>query len=208
MRWLRRLFVFLVILGLAATGYAWWAGIEFGPRPPGSLKQVEIGSDLKFIEANAIRFAYTEEGQGPLILLFHGYPETARSWKIVQHRLAGAGYRVVAPYMRGYPPTAFAHDYSVPALGQDIVALIDALGAKSAIVIGHDWGASAAYAAAAAAPEKITKLVAIALPHARALAGDPSVFLEAPHFLYYQLPWAERLVWSNDFAHIKRLYRE
>ncbi|MDZ4741202.1 MAG: alpha/beta hydrolase [Alphaproteobacteria bacterium] len=208
MRWLRRLFVFLAILGLTAAGYAWRAGIEFGPRPPSSLMQVEIGSDIKFVEANAIRFAYIEEGQGPLILLFHGYPETARSWKIVQHRLATAGYRVVAPYMRGYPPTAFAHDYSVPALGQDIVSLIDALGAKSAIVIGHDWGASAAYAAAANAPEKITKLVAIALPHARAFVGDPSIFLDAPHFLYYQLPWAERLVWSNDFAHIKRLYRE
>ncbi len=208
MRWLRNLMIILFVLTSAALGYAAWNGIEFGTRPAATLKQIEIASDIKFIDANGVRFAFIEEGQGPLVLLFHGYPETARSWKVVQQRIAGTGYRVVAPYMRGYPPTSFASDYSVPTLGKDVLALIDALGAQSAIVVGHDWGASAVYSAAAAAPQKVTKLVAVALPHARAFAGDPSVFLDAPHFLYYQLPWAERLVWSSDFAHIKRLYRE
>ena len=63
---------------------------------------------LQTVEANGITFSYIEEGQGPLILLFHGYPETARSWKAVQIRLAAAGYRVVAPFTRGYPPTEAA----------------------------------------------------------------------------------------------------
>ena len=61
--------------------------------------------ELKYVDANGISFAYLEEGEGPLVLLFHGYPETARSWAFVQSRIAGEGYRVVAPFTRGYPPT-------------------------------------------------------------------------------------------------------
>lgn len=208
MRWIRRLLVTLVVLVAVGVGYAAWIGMEFGSRPAETLKPIEIASDIKFVDANGVRFAYIEEGQGPLVLLFHGYPETARSWKAVQQRIAAAGYHVVAPYMRGYPPTSFASDYSVPALGHDVLALIGALGADSAVVVGHDWGAAAVYSAAAEDPAKIKKLVAMSIPHARGFAGDPTIFLEAPHFLYYQLPWAERLVWSNDFAHIKRIYRE
>jgi pimeloyl-ACP methyl ester carboxylesterase len=140
--------------------------------------------------------------------LFHGYPETARSWTNVQKRVAAAGYRVVAVYVRGYPPTGFAADYSVKALGQDVLALIAAFGDEGAIVVGHDWGAAAVYRAASENPAKISKLVAMSIPHPRGFVGDPTVFWQAPHFLYYQLPWAERLLWSNNFAHVDRIYRE
>lgn len=207
MRWIRRLVIVLAVLAAAGGGYASWIGMEFGSRPADTLKPIEIAADIKFIDANGIRFAYVEEGQGPLVLLFHGYPETARSWSVVQHRIAAAGYHVVAPYMRGYPPSGFASDYGVPALGKDVLALIDAFGVENAVVVGHDWGAAAVYAATAENPAKIKKLVALSIPHARAFAGDPTIFLSAPHFLYYQLPWAERLVWSHDFDHIKRIYR-
>jgi pimeloyl-ACP methyl ester carboxylesterase len=207
MRWLVRFGVLLLVLLVAGLGYAASLGMEFGPRPAESLKPIEIAADVKFIEANGVRFAYVEEGQGPLVLLFHGYPETARSWKAVQAKIAAAGYRVVAPYMRGYPPSGFADDYSVPMLGRDVLALIDAFGAESAIVVGHDWGAAAVYSAAGENPAKISKLVAIAIPHPRGFVGNSSIFLDAPHFLYYQLPWAERLLWSSDFAHVKRIYR-
>lgn len=154
--------------------------------------------------------AYIEEGSGPLVLLLHGYPETARSWSTVQHKLAAAGYHVVAPYMRGYPPSGFAADgnYSVGALGGDASALIDAFGGGKAIVVGHDWGATAAYAIATEHPEKVATLVVLAIPHPRSFAGDPSLFLDAPHFIYYQAPWAERLVWSHDFAHIASIYHQ
>jgi pimeloyl-ACP methyl ester carboxylesterase len=202
----------LTIIALAAIGsvvWLWSLGVEFGARPPETIKPIAAAADVKFVDANGIHFAYIEEGTGPLVLLFHGYPETARSWAGVQRSLANAGYRVVAPYMRGYPPTSAPADgdYAVPRLGEDVIALIGALGEQKAIVVGHDWGASAVYNAATAHPEKITKLVAVALPHARAFAGDSTVFVEAPHFVYYQFPWAERLVWSNDFAHLDRLYK-
>lgn len=165
--------------------------------------------ELKHVEANGITFAYLEEGEGPLVLLFHGYPETARSWASVQSRIAGEGYRVVAPFTRGYPPTTASEtgDYSVRVLGQDALALIDALGEDSAILIGHDWGASTVYEAATANPSKVTKLVALSVPHARAVADDPSIFLEAPHFLYYQLPFIREWVAMNDFSHIDGIYQ-
>jgi len=164
--------------------------------------------ELKYVDANGLTFAYLEEGEGPLVLLFHGYPETARSWAAVQSRVAAAGYRVVAPFTRGYPPTSFSEtgDYSVRALGEDAIALIAALGEEKAILIGHDWGASTVYEAATADPSKVTKLVALSVPHARAVGDDPSIFLEAPHFLYYQLPFIRQWVAMNDFSHIDGIY--
>ncbi|WOF72625.1 alpha/beta hydrolase [Parvibaculaceae bacterium PLY_AMNH_Bact1] len=164
---------------------------------------------LKYIDANGISFAYLEEGEGPLVLLFHGYPETARSWAQVQLRIAAAGYRVVAPFTRGYPPTSASEtgDYSVRALGQDALALIGALGEERAILIGHDWGASTVYEAATADPSKVEKLIALSVPHARAVADDPSIFFEAPHFLYYQLPFIREWVAMNDFSHIDGIYQ-
>ena len=187
-----------------------WAGLEFGPRPAASVVPLQPASDISFIEANGIRFGYVEKGAGPLVLLFHGYPETARSWSAVQSRLAASGYRVVAVYMRGYPPTSFPAngDYAVSTLGDDVSALIDAFGTEGAVVVGHDWGASAVYAAAAKSSAKIHGLVALAIPHPRGVAGDPTALLKADHFLYYQLPWSRRIVWSHDFAHIDRIYRK
>ena len=97
MRWIRRIAITIVIAVVVAVGYAASLGMEFGARPEGSLKPIETAADVKFIDANGVRFAYIEEGQGPLVLLFHGYPETARSWKAVQAKIAAAGYHVVAP---------------------------------------------------------------------------------------------------------------
>jgi pimeloyl-ACP methyl ester carboxylesterase len=207
MLWVRRLLWLVVVLAIGAAAAWWWMGLEFGEQPTQALTPA---SDVKFVDANGIHFAYLEEGSGALVLLLHGYPETARSWSMVQHKLAAAGYRVVAPYMRGYPPSGFAADgnYSVAALGDDAAALIDVLGEKQAIVIGHDWGATAAYTIATVHPEKVAALVTLAIPHPRSFAGDPTLFLDAPHFVYYQAPWAERLVWSHDFAHIESIYRQ
>jgi pimeloyl-ACP methyl ester carboxylesterase len=207
MRWLHRLAVLVVVAAIGAAAGFWWMGLELGEQPTQALVPV---SDVKFVDANGIRVAYLEEGSGPLVLLLHGYPETARSWSGVQHKLAATGYRVVAPFMRGYPPSGFPADdnFSVAALGEDAAALIGALGETKAIVVGHDWGATAAYSVATNHPEKVAALVTLAIPHARAFAGDPTLFLDAPHFVYYQAPWSERLVWSHDFAHIESIYRQ
>ena len=174
-----------------------------------SFAQQAAREEIHVIEANGLSFSYVEKGQGPLVLLLHGYPETAWSWDHLRIRLAESGYRAVAPFMRGYPPTQSPvdSDYTVRALGDDVLGLIDALGAETAIVIGHDWGASAVYAAATKSPGKIEKLVAISIPHPKGLSGDPSALLEAPHFLYYQLPTSHWWVSRNNFSHLDRIYK-
>lgn len=209
-RFLGRLIVTIFLVLAAATGVVAWLTLELGPRPASTLQPLRDIRNVQFIEANGIRFGYLEKGSGPLILLFHGYPETARSWHDVQERLAADGYRVVAPFMRGYPPTSFAEngDYSVAALSQDVVSLIEAFGEDQAIIVGHDWGASAVYRTAMQRPEKVSAMVALSIPHPVAISGDPTVLIGANHFLYYQLPVARRLVWSYDFAHIDWIYRQ
>src|SRR5580658_10060075 len=107
-----------------------------------------------FVEANGVRFAYFEEGKGPLVLLLHGFPDTPHTWDAVRPAVAAAGYRAVTPFLRGYAPTSVPADgaYDAETLGRDVVALIDALGERRAVVVGHDWGAAAAYSAATLAP--------------------------------------------------------
>src|SRR5438132_1374716 len=97
-----------------------------------------------YLDANGLRFAYLEEGRGPLVVLIHGFPDTAHTWDEVRPALAGAGYRAVSPYTRGYFPSTVPSDgrYDVETLGRDVIAWIDALGERQAIVVGHDWGAT------------------------------------------------------------------
>src|SRR6201989_2550038 len=97
---------------------------------------------IHFVDANGLTFAYLEEGSGPLVLMLHGFPDTAHTWDDLRSRIAAKGYRAVSPFMRGYRPTGVpASDPDQETLVRDALALIDALGADEAIVIGHDWGA-------------------------------------------------------------------
>ena len=144
----------------------------------------------------------------PVVLLFHGYPERASSWDGVQRALSAAGYHSYAIHMRGYPPSAVPSDgdYSPIALQGDVLALIDGLGEGRAVLVGHDWGATAVYNAAAHSPDKVPVLVTLAIPAPLATADDPTLLLSAPHFIYYQFPWAEWMVARNNFAHIDGIY--
>ena len=102
----------------------------------------------RVVKANGIDIAITEQGAGPLLLLCHGWPELSYSWRHQIPVLAAAGYRVVAPDMRGYGGTSAPADinaYSILDLVGDMVALVKALGETQAIIIGHDWGANVAW---------------------------------------------------------------
>src|SRR5687767_5282177 len=97
------------------------------------------------IEANGIRIALAEQGTGPLVLLCHGFPETSYSWRHQLTALAAAGYRAVAPDLRGYGGSACPDDpdqYTVWHLVGDLVGILDALGETQAVVVGNDWGAT------------------------------------------------------------------
>jgi pimeloyl-ACP methyl ester carboxylesterase len=134
--------------------------------------------ELKYIQANGLRFAYFEEGSGPLVLLLHGFPDTAHSWDQVRPALAAAGFRAVSPFTRGYAPTEVPREeaFDADTLGRDALALIEALGEKQAVLVGHDWGASASFSAAGLMPNRIRKLVTLGIPHPLSLTFMPFIF--------------------------------
>jgi pimeloyl-ACP methyl ester carboxylesterase len=171
----------------------------------------------RYIRANGMEFAYLESeqaaaSQGPLVLCLHGFPDTAWSLAPLLRRLSAAGFCAVAPFLRGYPPSALPddRDYSGLALGRDVIALVEHFGAQDAMVVGHDWGALAAYSAAALRPDRIRRIVAAGLPHPRRFLLRPSrPQLRASHYMFkFQLPgWPERRIRENDFAWLRDLAR-
>jgi pimeloyl-ACP methyl ester carboxylesterase len=128
--------------------------------------------------------------------------------------LAAAGYHCVAPFMRGYSPTEAAPDgrYDSAALSEDALALITALGYKDAIVFGHDWGAVAAYGAAAAAPDRVAKLVTAAVGYGskffEALVTSYAQQRRSWYMFFFQTKIAEAAVSLNDFAMLEKLWAD
>jgi pimeloyl-ACP methyl ester carboxylesterase len=163
---------------------------------------------IHYVDANGLRFAYLEEGTGPLVLMLHGFPDTAHTWDDLRPRIAAKGYRAVSPFTRGYHPTAIPdRDADQDTLARDALALIEALGASEAIVIGHDWGAAAAYGAAGLGPDRVTKLFALAIPHPATLKPTLKQMWGARHFAVYKLPGAANRFARNDFAALPAICR-
>ena len=168
------------------------------------------------VRANGLEFGLLEAGSGPLALCLHGFPDTAHTWRHLLPLLAGAGFRAVAPFMRGYAPTAVPADgaYQLGALVADAVALHEVLGGDGdAVLIGHDWGAETAYGAAALAPDRWRRLVTLAVPPA---ALDPVLFSDYEQlrrFFYLFLfrdpaGFADALVASDGMSFLDRLWRD
>jgi pimeloyl-ACP methyl ester carboxylesterase len=166
------------------------------------------------VEANGIEFSILEAGQGPLALCLHGFPDTADSWRPLLTELAAAGYHAVAPFMRGYAPTSVPADGNVTlgALVADACALHQALsGDGSAVVIGHDWGAGAAYGAAAFAPERWSKAVILAVPPAAVAVPFMGTYDQMKRSWYMAVcasPHAEAIASANNFEFIDRLWHD
>ena len=120
------------------------------------------------VEANGLSFHVVERGRGEPVLLLHGFPDTSRLWRNQFPALESAGFRAVAPDLRGRgesdkPPAV--GDYALPILVQDVLSILDAVGVERAHVVGHDWGAVLAWELAIAHPERVDRLVAISVPH-------------------------------------------
>jgi pimeloyl-ACP methyl ester carboxylesterase len=161
------------------------------------------------VQANGVAFACLEEGRGPLVLLLHGFPDTAHTWDRTRPALARAGFRAVSPYMRGYAPTEIPRngDYRIDTLARDVGALIAALGEDEAIVIGHDWGASAAYGAAILYPERVRFLVTVAIPHPASLRPSPVLLWKMRHFLSLRRRGAADRLRAEGLSHVDELLR-
>jgi pimeloyl-ACP methyl ester carboxylesterase len=161
------------------------------------------------VHANGVRFAYLSAGpaNGPLALLLHGFPDSPHTWSDTLPALGARGFRAVAPFMRGYHPTAVPSDgkYDSETLGRDAIALIAALGADKAVVIGHDWGAGAAYAAASLAPERVRQLITVGIPHPAAMFPTPRIIWGVRHFFTLSRRGAAERMRANNFQQLDEL---
>jgi pimeloyl-ACP methyl ester carboxylesterase len=156
------------------------------------------GPELKrhSVQANGIQLHLVEQGEGPLVLLCHGWPELGYSWRHQLPALAAAGYRAVAPDMRGYGRSDAPADigaYSIFHLVGDMVELVEALGAKRAAIVGHDWGAPVAWHAALLRPDLFPVVAAMSVPYAARPPQPPLEILRKAglhtfYWLYFQTP--------------------
>lgn len=151
---------------------------------------------------------------GPLALCLHGFPDFPPSFEPLLRELAAAGYRAVAPWMRGYRPSIGEGPFHLDCLAEDALALADALSpGRRVFLIGHDWGAVTTHIAIAKWPDRFAAAVTMAVPHMRAFLEDawqhPGQLRRSWYMGLFQLPTvvAERAVRHDDFALIDRLWR-
>jgi pimeloyl-ACP methyl ester carboxylesterase len=143
------------------------------------------------IEANGIRMHVAENGTGPLVLLCHGFPESWYSWRHQLQALGEAGFHAVAPDMRGYGKTDRPEEiekYTLLHLVGDMVGLLDALGAETAAIAGHDWGAPVAWHAALLRPDRFRGVIGLSVPFRPRPPAPPTTFMpKSDDALFYQL---------------------
>lgn len=126
------------------------------------------------VDADGVEIVYDVTGEGPPVVLLHGFPDSGRLWRHQVGALAEAGFRTIVPDMRGYgrsdKPSA-VEAYAIPALVADVLAVMTEAGAARAHVVGHDWGAAVAWALAAVAGEHVDRLVALSVGHPATFRG-------------------------------------
>ncbi len=179
------------------------------PDPP-SLDGVPL--EGRWSDAPGTRLRYVVAGDGPLVVLLHGFPEFWYAWRRLLPALVRAGFRVAAPDLRGYggsdKPPAVA-DYRVRLLAGDVAGLLDAEGADGADVVGHDWGAGVAWTYAMAHPQRLRRLAVLNGPHPVALLRglrNPRQALRSWYMLAMQPPTLPELALRRgDFAPLARL---
>ena len=150
--------------------------------------------EFKLIETNGIRLRCVVQGQGPLIILVHGWPESWYSWRHQIAPLVAAGYRVCVPDMRGYGGSDKPHaveDYDMESMTGDIAGLIDALDADDAILAGHDWGAPIVYVTSILHRAKVRAVCGMSIPY----TGRPPV----PAIRIFKKMFAGKFFYMNYF---------
>jgi pimeloyl-ACP methyl ester carboxylesterase len=168
------------------------------------------------VAANGVQFSYFEMGppDGPLALCLHGFPDSAHTWRFLLPELAAAGFHAVAPFLRGYAPTAIPADgnYQIGALARDANALHEALqGTGDAVIIGHDWGALTTYAAVAHQPDRWRRAVTAAVPPTAAIGMSLFSYaqLQRSWYMFFFLsPLAEIALPLDDYAFIDGLWAD
>ncbi len=182
------------------------------PLPDESVVMVGGPWRHRTISANGARFHVVEAGEGPLVLLLHGFPQFWWMWRHQLVGLADAGFRVVAADLRGYgasdkPPRG----YDAYTLSADVAGLVRALGERDAVIVGHDWGGLLGWTVAALHPRVVRRLAVLSMPHPLRLRGalltDPRGQLKSSgHLFLFQAPrYPESLLVGDDAAFVGRL---
>ncbi len=172
--------------------------------------------NFQTIEANGISHRVVVEGDGPLVVLIHGFPESWYSWRHQIDPIAAAGYRVAVPDVRGYGGTGKPHAieaYDMATMTGDVCGIIEALGAERAIVIGHDWGTSIAWHTALRHPGKVVAVAALSVPYTGRTRVPFTEILKQIYqdrffyFLYFQEPGvAEAELEADVRGALRRFY--
>jgi pimeloyl-ACP methyl ester carboxylesterase len=178
---------------------------------------IDAGSGLRegYADVGDVTLHYVEAGDGPMVVLLHGFPEFWYGWRKQIAPLVEAGFRVVAPDLRGYNlssrPDEFT-DYTADKVAGDIRGLIRELGAESAMVVGHDWGGSVAWTLAMNHPDVVDRLVILNAAHPRKLnegLPHPRQLLRSWYFFFFQFPtWPEHHARARNWRFFKRFLRD
>ncbi|MBW9210406.1 alpha/beta hydrolase [Mumia sp. zg.B53] len=176
----------------------------------------DLWAERRPVEVGGLTFdvALTGPEDGVPVVLLHGFPQTADSWRSVAPRLARAGLRLIAPDQRGYSPGARPSEvaaYAVPHLVDDVIGLMGELGYDSAHVVGHDWGAAVAWSLTAHHPERVRSLVALSVPHLAAygwaLVNDDDQRERASYIGLFRQPGkAEDLLLEDDGRRLRAMF--
>ena len=164
------------------------------------------------ITCNGIRLHVAEQGEGPLVLLCHGWPELWFSWRHQLPALAAAGFRAVVPDMRGFGRSdapADVHAYTIMHLVGDMVGLVQALGESEAVIVGHDWGAPVAWHSALFRPDLFRAVAALSVPYRPRGAAPPLAMVRAAgldrfYWIYFQEPGVAEAEFECDVAETMR----
>ncbi|WP_339750728.1 alpha/beta hydrolase [uncultured Marinobacter sp.] len=182
------------------------------------IQSIESGlpaPDIQILEINGLTMKVASMGSGPLVVLCHGFPELAISWRSQIVALAAAGYRAVAPDMRGYGGTTApseVSDYTMLHIVGDMVELVSALGEKQAAIVGHDWGALVAWSCALLRPDLFTSVAGMSVPFVPVASVDILSALRdagVDHFYlqYFQAPGVAEAELEQDVAaSIRRMH--
>lgn len=162
-----------------------------------------IQLNYRHVEVNGLRMRIADHGEGPLVLLCHGFPETAYAWRHQLQALANTGYRAVAPDLRGFGGTTAptdVEDYALQHLVGDMIGLLDVLEVDAAVIVGNDWGATLAWQSALLRPDRFRAVAAIGVP----IMGQPPVpptqiFPQTEDALLYVLYFQEEGVAEAEF---------
>lgn len=174
----------------------------------------ELGIEHRYADLGDVHLHYVEAGSGPLVILLHGFPEFWYCWRDQIPALVEAGFRVVAPDMRGYnlsgKPSGVS-SYKLELLTRDVARLIEACGEEKAAVIGHDWGAAVAWAFAMQYPQKLERLAILNVPHPERMERGLRTLRQLRkswYIFFFQIPWLPEFMGRlNNYKVLSQAFR-